>query len=88
MEIDFHFDENEFRRLAQDVVNEVADEQTRDLELLRQQFTGKPVEQIKPALQRLWASYDGSIDDPELSDFAQLLSDGVRIEFIPEDIRW
>ena len=43
--------------------------------------------EIKPALQRLFARYDGKITDPKLSEWAQLISDGTRIEMKPGRIR-
>ena len=92
MKISINFDEREFRRQMQSAVqsgvDKVAREQTRDLDRLRQQYVGRPIDEIKPALQRLFARYDGKITDPELSDWAQLISDGTRIELQPDKIRW
>lgn len=69
-------DQAALRREIQAGVDRVAREQTRDLDQLRQQYAGRPVAEIKPALQRLFARYDGKITDPKLSEWAQLISDG------------
>jgi hypothetical protein len=87
MKIDIKFDQAALRREIQAGLDRVAREQTRDLDRLRQQYTGHPVAEIKPALQRLFARYDGKITDPELSEWARLISDGTRIEMKPGRIR-
>lgn len=76
----FHFDENAFRNIANDAVRDIAEQQTQDLDDLRQQYAGRPLDDIRSALQQLFARYDGTITEPELSDWAQLIQDGVRIE--------
>ncbi|GEP49158.1 hypothetical protein FVP74_07470 [Microbacterium saccharophilum] len=88
MSSSFSFNEDAFRKIAEEAVTNVAAEQTRDLERLRKQYAGRPVAEIKPALQALFAAYDGSITDPELSDWAQLISDNTRIEMAPAPIDW
>ncbi|WP_026932073.1 hypothetical protein [Glycomyces tenuis] len=88
----FQFDERGFKRLmqsqAQEAVDDLAREQTRELDQLREEYTGRPIEEIKAALQRLFAKDGGSITDPELSQWAQLISDGRRIEIRSDTIRW
>lgn len=79
----FSFDENAFKRLAEDAVMRLAAKQTRELEHLRLQYTGHPVEEIRPALQRLFAADGGNITEPDLTEWAQLISDGTRIEMKP-----
>ncbi|MFS0715377.1 hypothetical protein ABC195_16015 [Microbacterium sp. 2P01SA-2] len=86
--VSFNFDENAFKRIAEDAVRDLAAKQTRELEQIRQRYTGHPIAEIKPALQRLFAEDGGSITEPELTEWAQLISDGSRIEFKPEKIRW
>lgn len=88
MSSSFSFNEDAFRQIAEEAVTNVAAEQTRDLERLRAQYAGRPVEEIKPALQALFAGYGGSITDPELSDWAQLISDNTRIEMTAAPIDW
>lgn len=84
--MNFEFNDEGMRRVAEDAVSKVAAQQTQDLDRLRQQYTGQPVAVIRPVLQQLFASYDGNITEPELSEWAQLLSDGTRIEMTPEPI--
>lgn len=84
----FEFDDQAFKRIAQEAVQRVAAQQTADLEQLRQQYTGQPVEAIRPALQQLFARYDGSISEPELSEWAQMIHDGTRIQMTADDIDW
>lgn len=48
----FTFDEDAFRKIANDAVRNIAVQQTRDLDELRQQYTGRPLDEIRPALQQ------------------------------------
>lgn len=88
MSSSFSFNEDAFRQIAEDAVVQLAADQTRDLDQLRQQYAGHPVDEIKPALQRLFEGYGGSITEPELSDWAQLIADNTRIEMKPEPVDW
>lgn len=87
MKINVKFDQSALKRELQAGIDRVARDQTGDLDRLRRQYTGHPVAEIKPALQRLFARYNGKITDPELSEWAQLISDGTRIEMKPGRIR-
>lgn len=88
MSFKFEFDEKalkrELARQAQPEMDRIAREMTREMERLR----GLPIDQIKPALQRLFARDGGSITEPELSEYAQMIHDGTRIEFKADRIRW
>jgi hypothetical protein len=88
----FTFDEREFRRSIEKEVTKavegIARDRTRDLDAMRRQYTGRPIAEIKPALQRVFAKDGGSITDPELTEWAQAISDGTRIEFHADRIRW
>lgn len=86
--VSFEFNEEGMRSVAEEAVRDIAAQQTQDLERLRQQYTGQPIEAIRPALQQLFAGYGGSITEPDLSDWAQLIHDGTRIEMTPEPIDW
>lgn len=86
--VKIEFNEEGMRRIAEEAVNNVAVQQNQDLERLRQQYTGQPVEVIRPALQQMFTGYGGNITEPELSDWAQLIHDGTRIEMAPEPIDW
>jgi hypothetical protein len=86
--IKFEFDERKFRRevekAAQEGVNEVARDLTLDIDRLRLQYQGRPVDTIKPALKRLFERRGGKITEPELTQYAEMVRDGTRIEFKPE----
>lgn len=88
MSFKFDFDEKalkrELARQSQPEMDRIAREMTREMERLR----GLPIDQIKPALQRLFARDGGSITEPELSEYAQMIHDGTRIEFKADRIRW
>lgn len=86
--VSFEFNEEGMRRAAEEAVRKMATQQTRDLDQLRKQYTGRPVEEIKPALEQLFAGYDGNITEPQLSDWAQLIHDGTHIEMQAEPIDW
>lgn len=51
------------------------------LDGVHERMAGRPVEEVKPALLTTWqaATTDGNITDPELTTFAQAISDGRRV---------
>lgn len=50
------------------------------LDRLHEQYTGRPVEEIRGPLSEAWrAALDGSITDPELTTYAEAISSGHRI---------
>jgi hypothetical protein len=59
------FDERKFRRevekAAQEGVDEAAKKLTRDIDRLRLQYQGRPVDTIKPALKRLFERRGGKL---------------------------
>lgn len=91
MSSSFNFNEREFRRMVeqevQSGVNDLARNWTRELDTLRARLAGHPIEEIKPQLQAMFARDGGSITEPELSDWAQLISDNTHIEVKPDRIR-
>lgn len=88
MSSSFSFNDDAIRQIVDEGMVKMAAAQSRDLDQLRQQYAGHPVDEIKPVLQNLFEGYGGSITDPELSDWAQLISDNTRIEMKPEPIDW
>lgn len=92
MSSSFKFDKNAFmrevQREAQKGIDQMAREQNRELERMSATYTGRPIEEIKPALQRLFVRYDGKITEPELTEWAQLISDGTKITLKPDRIRF
>lgn len=73
--------ERVLQQAAQPAVQGVADQLQQLLDRLGRQYEGQQVEAIKPVLQAEWSRVNGgSIRDPELSEWAQHISDGRRIE--------
>lgn len=57
----------------------------KEMQTFFDQFTrrnkGKPVAQVKQALRREWQrDLGGSITEPELTEYARLISEGVKIK--------
>lgn len=92
MKVSINFDERQFRRAVESQVqagvDKMAAQWSRELESLRAQMAGGPLDEIKPQLQALFRRGGGTISDPELTEWAQLISDNTRITFKPEKIRW
>lgn len=59
------------------------------LDGLHAEYAGQPLENIKPVLAERWAAgNDGaSITDPELTNVAQAISDGMRVVMIDGRLR-
>ena len=90
--LNFDFDERKLRRdvgkAAQQGVNDVAKELTHDMERLRLQYQGRRAGSIKPALKRLFERRGGKITEPELTQYAEMISGGTKIEFKPEQLKF
>jgi hypothetical protein len=74
--------ERKLMRAIDGGMHELAHDFQRAIDGLRPMYEGKPVEQIKPALQRAWASVnDGArITDPHLTEYAEAIRTGRPIE--------
>ncbi|MCD9153690.1 hypothetical protein [Aeromicrobium duanguangcaii] len=59
------------------------------LDGLHAEYAGQPLEIIKPVLAERWAAgNDGaSITDPELTNVAQAISDGMRVVMVDGRLR-
>lgn len=75
-----------FRKNLEDEVTHLATQAIVDrfqpiLDRIFEEYSGKPVETIKPALAQRWAdgNQGATITDPELTQFAQMISEGRRI---------
>jgi hypothetical protein len=73
--------EKQLRGAVQSGLEEVARDMTQELDGLRRRYEGRPVDEIKPAVARFFRDNGGSVTDPELTEYAQAISDGTRIEF-------
>lgn len=92
MSFKFEFDEQALRReverQVQPAIEELARDMTLEMDQLQTRYAGRPAAEIKPALQRLFTRDGGSISDPELSEYAEAISAGTRIEFKVGKTRW
>lgn len=71
--------EKEVQNAAREGVRDVATQYERMFTSLRRRYAGRPVDEIKPALRREWRRIGGSITDPDLTEYATLISEGHRI---------
>lgn len=78
--------EREIQQQTQTVVQDLASQTTRELDNLRQRYQGQPLDVIKPELQRIFRRQGGSITDPELTEWAQMIAEGTRIIMKPGQV--
>lgn len=74
-------DDRTLRKLIQPALDGIAEDYNRDVAALTRQYQGKPADQIKPALRRVFEKRGGKISDTELNEYAQLISAGTKITF-------
>lgn len=72
--------ERDLDKALQGTIKDIASEYQKMFDSLSRRYKGRPVSEIKPVLRREWARVGGSISDPELADYATLISEGTRIE--------
>lgn len=71
--------ERDLNKMLQGTMKDIASEYQKMFDSLSRRYKGRPVAEIKPVLRREWALVGGSISDPELTDYARLISEGTRI---------
>jgi hypothetical protein len=73
--------ESNMKRQVNDGLRRYAAKLQAALDGLHQHMAGQPIEQVKAELRSTWraATGDGDITDPELTRFAQAISDGQRV---------
>ena len=72
--------EKELAKAAQGAIKDIASEYQRMFDSLGRRYSGRPVAEIKPVLMREWSRIGGTISDPELTDYATLISEGTHIK--------
>ncbi|WP_028281138.1 hypothetical protein [Arthrobacter sp. H5] len=73
--------EKQVRKATEGSVRDLAGQYERMFESLRRRYTGRPVDVIKPILEHEWKRINGgSITNPELTDYASLISEGTHIK--------
>jgi hypothetical protein len=88
----FGFDSNgfekAFKKVASDAFDQRAREMQQTMDRLGRELKGQPLGTAKTRLQREWQRMGGSITDPELTQYAEALVAGTRLEFKKEPIKW
>jgi hypothetical protein len=88
----FKIDENALRRAVGQQVDvalkDIATRRNADMMRLEVEYGGKPLDAIKPALKGVFEKDGGSLTDPELTQYAEAIRDGVQIRFRPGETRW
>lgn len=72
--------ERDLKKMVQGTVKDIASDYQKMFDSLSRRYKGRPVSEIKPVLRREWARIGGAISDPELTDYATLISEGTRIQ--------
>lgn len=73
--------ERDVERTAQGAIEDIAADYQKMFDRLTRQYKGRPASAIKPVLRREWSRCGGTISDPELTDYAQRISEGQRFQF-------
>lgn len=75
------FDDKAIKKVVNDGVRKMAADLTRQLNALTAQCEGKPVDEVKRAVQGAWSrgTGGGSITDPELTQFAEQIAAGGQV---------
>lgn len=81
------FDERALERAIDDGMKQFARDANRRMSALAATHAGRPLPEIKSALQALFRNQGGSISDPELSDYAARIQAGSSITFVPAKSR-
>ncbi|MFJ9096574.1 hypothetical protein ACIRIR_34415 [Streptomyces globisporus] len=73
----FTFNQQIMKKVVNEAAGKVEAKISTLLNGMSSEFAGRPVEEIKPVLQSRWrAAVDGSITDPELSEYAAKIAAG------------
>jgi len=78
--MEFEFDEHALKSVVGEAMEESRKAMQQVVDRVYQQHQGAPVESVKTALERAWRTV-GSLTDPELTDWATLISNGEQIVF-------
>ncbi|MFJ5220136.1 hypothetical protein ACIP98_36290 [Streptomyces sp. NPDC088354] len=74
----FEFDQNAVDAALNEGMQRFASELTSALGSLSEQYQGRPLEEIKPEIQRVWGERTGggTVTEPELTQFAEQIQAG------------
>lgn len=72
--------EKELEKAVRPALKDIASDYQKMFDSLSRRYKGRPVSEIKPVLRREWSRVGGSISDPELTEYANHISEGTRIQ--------
>lgn len=72
--------ERDLNRVVKGAMKDISVDYQRMFDSLLRTHSGKPVSSIKPVLRRNWQRIGGDISDPDLTKYAQHISDGTKIK--------
>ncbi|MFD1278020.1 hypothetical protein [Streptomyces kaempferi] len=77
----FKFDEGAMKKAVNEGLQRMASDLTKALSGLTDRYEGKPLEEIKPEINRVWAVHTGggSVTDPDLTKFAKQIQAGGKV---------
>ena len=86
----FNFDADALQRVvkqaANDGVRKIAADYQLLLDGLASSHAGRPLDEVKDALRAGWQQRGGDLTDPELTQYAEYIKEGRKIEIRPEQI--
>lgn len=78
--IKFTMNQSGFQDLEKNLKRDITKDMQEFFDKLSRRYKGKPVSQVKQALSREWKrELGGSITDPELTNYAEVISGGGKI---------
>ncbi|MGW2722355.1 hypothetical protein [Streptomyces sp. NPDC001492] len=77
----FNFDESAIKKVVNDGLERMASDLTLALNGITAEYQGKPLEEIKPEVQRVWAAHTGGgeLDEQRLTAFAEQIKAGGHV---------
>ena len=79
--IDFKFDEKALKDLVKPAMKDIARDCRKEFERLSRRYQGQPLPQIEREIRRITGNHEMNLSDREVSEYAQLVSEGTKIEF-------
>ena len=80
----FKINEAALKRAVAPAVKNIAEDKTRQMDQLVADYAGHDLDEIKGAIVTLFTRDGGSISDPELTEYAEMVQRGQRIVFRAE----
>lgn len=74
-------DEKALKKLVEPALRSMSKTYNKDFESLTRTHQGRPVEEIKREVKRIFNKHGGSIDDAEAAQYAQIISEGKQVKF-------